>query len=190
MKLNAYCIYDTATAAYMRPVFMQSDGQAIRTFIDIATSADSDIGKHPEDYSLVRIGIWWDSTRYDMYYPVLAHLGEQAVLSGELYYDGTANDNDVFGYQERYAHYRYKPSRLTALMRVNATGTLAAWHLSENFSTRPTLGATFITANTGTPLDRAVAVPSQPHVIADFYFNLQCARPMPLYGVPGMLDHF
>lgn len=125
-----------------------------------------------------------------MYYPALAHLGEQAVLNKEIWADGSANDDLVFGYQERYAELRYKPSRLTSLMRPDATGTLAAWHLSEDFTTLPSLGATFIVSNTGTPLDRAVAVPSEPHVIADFYFDMQCARPMPLFGTPGMLDHF
>lgn len=134
---------------------------------------------------------WWSAdTRYDFYYPALAHLGEQAVLNKEIWADGSANDDLVFGYQERYAELRYKPSRLTSLMRPDAAGTLAAWHLSEDFATLPTLGNTFIQSNTGTPLDRALAVPSQPHVIADFYFDMKCARPMPLYGTPGMLDHF
>jgi hypothetical protein len=132
---------------------------------------------------------WTKRTRFDFYYPVLAQIGEQAVLSKEIYY-GAADPDAVFGYQERYAEYRYKPSRLTGLMAVDQSGTLAAWHLSEDFATEPTLGATFIQSNTGTPLDRAIAVPSQPHFIGDFYFSMKCARPMPLFGVPGNLDHF
>lgn len=132
---------------------------------------------------------WSKSTRYDFYYPVLAHLGEQAVLNKEIYFNNDANDDLVFGYQERWAEMRYKPSRLTNLMRTGVSGTLEAWHLSENFSSLPTLGDTFIQSNTGTPLDRAVAVSSEPHVIADFYFDMKCARPMPTYSVPGMLDH-
>jgi hypothetical protein len=133
---------------------------------------------------------WIKQTRYDFYYPVLAQIGEQSVLNIEIYCDGTSADDDVFGYQERYAEYRYKPSRLSGLMRPAASGSLDVWHLSEEFSALPTLGDTFIQSNTGEPLDRAIAVPSQPHFIADFYFDMKCARPMPVYGVPGNLDHF
>ena len=132
------------------------------------------------------------STRYDFYYPVLSQIGEQSVLNKEIYSqgDGATNDNNVFGYQERYAEYRYKPSRVTGLFNSDAASSLDAWHLSEEFASLPTLGDTFIQSNTGTPLDRAIAVPSEPHIIADFFFDMQCARPMPLYGVPGNLDHF
>jgi hypothetical protein len=133
---------------------------------------------------------WTKSTRYDFYYPVLAQIGEQTVLNSEIWYQNAAADDNVFGYQERYAEYRYKPSRLTGLMRVDAAGTLSAWHLSEDFTSLPTLGDTFIQSNTGTPLDRAIAVSSEPQFIFDGYFNMQCARPMPLFGIPGNLDHF
>lgn len=133
---------------------------------------------------------WTKSTRYDFYYPVLAQIGEQAVLNGEIYYQNTTADDDVFGYQERYAEYRYKPSKLTGLMRPGISNTLEAWHLSEDFSSLPTLGDTFIQSNTGTPLDRAIAISTQPHMIFDAYFDMKCARPMPLFGVPGNLDHF
>ena len=133
---------------------------------------------------------WKKSTRYDFYYPVLAQIGEQTVLNSEIWADGSANDDLVFGYQERYAEYRYKPSRLSGLMKPDAAGTLAAWHLSEDFASLPTLGATFIQSNTGTPLDRAIAINTEPHIIFDAYFNMQCARPMPLFGVPGNLDRF
>jgi hypothetical protein len=132
---------------------------------------------------------WQKSTRYDFYYPVLAQIGEQAVLNQEIFAAGGSPTN-VFGYQERYAEYRYKPSRLTGLMSVDAAGSLSAWHLSEDFSSTPSLGSTFIEANTSTPLDRAIQIPSEPHFIFDAYFDMQCARPMPLYGVPGNLDHF
>ncbi len=133
---------------------------------------------------------WSKRTRYDFFYPVLSMIGEQAVLNKEIWYNDDGNDDLVFGYQERYAEYRYKPSRLTGLMRPDATNTLAAWNLSEDFATLPALGDTFIQSNTGTPLDRAIAIPSEPHIIFDGYFDMQCARPMPLYGVPGNLDRF
>jgi hypothetical protein len=133
---------------------------------------------------------WSKSTRFDFYYPVLAQIGEQSVLNKEIFYQNTSADEDVFGYQERYAEYRYKPSQVTGLFRPDAAGTLASWHLSEDFSTLPTLGDAFIQSNTSDPLDRAIAINTEPHIIFDSYFKLDCARPMPLYGVPGNLDHF
>lgn len=134
---------------------------------------------------------WKKQTRYDFYYPVLAQIGEQSVLNEEIWYsNNTPTDEAVFGYQERYAEYRYKPARITGLFAVDATSSLSAWHLSEDFATLPTLGSTFIESNTGTPLDRAIAISTEPHMIFDAYFSMKCARPMPLFGVPGNLDHF
>ena len=138
---------------------------------------------------------WNKDTRYDFYLPVLSQIGEQSVLNREIYYDndpgtGATQDDGVFGYQERYGEMRYKPSRLSGLMRPGASGTLAAWNLSELFSTRPSLGDTFIQSNSGDPLDRAIAVSTEPHFIMDFFFQFKCARPMPVWGVPGNLDHF
>ena len=132
--------------------------------------------------------MWTRQTRWDFYWPGLAHLGEQAVLSKELYADGSVNDQDVFGYQERFAEYRYKQSNITGLFRSDAAQSLDAWHLSQDFTTRPVLDDTFIEENP--PFDRVIAVPSEPHIIFDAYFNYKCARPMPTYGVPGMIDHF
>jgi len=131
---------------------------------------------------------WQKSTRYDFFYPVLSMIGEQSVLNREIWSDGTANDELVFGYQERYAEYRFIQNRLSSLFRVDAAGTLAAWHLSEDFASLPTLGDTFITANLGVPLDRAIAIATEPHFIADFYFDIKAARPLPTYGIPGNLD--
>lgn len=131
------------------------------------------------------------SSRYDWYFPALANLGEQAVLNKEIYAQGTAGgtaDDEVFGYQERFGEYRYKPSIVTGAMRSNALGTLDAWHLSQEFGSLPTLDDTFIQENP--PIDRVVAVPTEPEFIVDLYFKLRCARPMPLYGVPGLIDHF
>ena len=128
------------------------------------------------------------ATRFDFYWPALANIGEQSVLNSEIYSQGTADDDLVFGYQERYAEYRYKQSQITGLFRSNATGSLDAWHLAQDFTSLPTLSTTFIEDNP--PLDRVIAVPSEPHFIFDSYFSMRCARPMPLYGVPGMIDHF
>jgi hypothetical protein len=128
------------------------------------------------------------STRYDKYWPSLAHLGEQAILNKEIYCQGTTADDDVFGYQERYAEYRYKPSMITGLFQSDVTASLDAWHLSQDFASLPTLGQTFIEDNP--PIDRVIAVPTEPHFIMDSYIKQICARPMPLFGVPGMIDHF
>lgn len=130
------------------------------------------------------------STRYDFYWPALSHIGEQAVLQKEIFADGTANDDVVFGYQERYAEYRYKPSQITGLLRSNPTSgtSLDAWHLAQDFATAPVLDDTFIVENP--PVDRVIAVPAEPHFIFDSYFRMHCARPMPVYGVPGFVDHF
>lgn len=132
--------------------------------------------------------MWTRRDRFDFYWPVFAHLGEQAVLNKEIYYQNTSADDDVFGYQERWAEYRYKPSQLTGKMRSNATGSLDAWHLSQDFGSLPVLNASFIEENP--PIDRVVAVPSEPDLIMDWYFDLKCARPMPTYSVPGLIDHF
>ena len=138
---------------------------------------------------------WTKQTRYDYFYPVLAFIGEQAVLNQEIFHQdvagtGAGQDQGVFGYQERYGEYRYKPSRLTGLFAVDAASSLSAWHLSADFGSLPTLGATFIESNTATPLDRAIQIPSEPQFWFDSYIDMQCARPMPLQGVPGNLDRF
>jgi hypothetical protein len=132
--------------------------------------------------------MWSRETQYDFFFPTFAHLGEQAVLNKEIFVSGTPTDDEVFGYQERYAEYKYKRSQLTGLFRSDASASLDAWHLSEDFANTPTLGDTFIKSNT--PLDRAIAVPSEPHFIMDAYFNLTSIRPMPVFSPPGMIDHF
>lgn len=132
------------------------------------------------------------STRYDKYWPSLAHLGEQEILNKEIYCDGSANDDLVFGYQERYAEYRYMPSRISGLFQSAAGSSLDPWHLSQEFASLPTLGQSFIEEDGGTNSvwDRVVQVPSEPHFIFDSYFEIKAARPMPVFGVPGMIDHF
>ncbi len=132
--------------------------------------------------------MWKRQTRFDFFWPALSHLGEQAVLNQEIFADGSANDILVFGYQERYAEYRYKPSMVTSTMRSAATAPLDAWHLALDFATLPLLNDTFI--QDSPPLDRVIAIPAEPHFIADFFFQLHCARPMPTFSVPGMIDHF
>ena len=126
--------------------------------------------------------------RWDHYWPALAHIGEQAVLNKEIYTQGTTADDAVFGYQERFAEYRYKNSQITGKFRSNYATSLDPWHLSQEFSALPVLNASFIQENP--PVDRVIAVPSEPHIILDMHFDLKCARPMPTYSVPGLIDHF
>lgn len=132
--------------------------------------------------------MWSRKGRYDYFWPALAHLGEQAVLNKEIYLQGTPEDDDVFGYQERYAEYRYKPSRITGKFRSADAESLDYWHLSQDFQSLPVLGPEFIEENP--PIDRVIAVPSEPHFLLDCYFKLRSVRPMPMYGVPGLIDHF
>ncbi len=129
---------------------------------------------------------WLKSTRYDFVYPELVNIGEQSVENQEIWFNSDSNDTLVFGYQGRYDEHRFLNSKLTGIMRPDAAGTLASWHLSEDFATLPTLGATFIESNTGVPLDRAIAISTEPHMIADFYHHIRAARPLPTFGVPGL----
>jgi hypothetical protein len=135
--------------------------------------------------------MWSRSTRYDFYFPVFATLGEQAVLNKEIYVTGGSGDNDVFGYQERWAEYRYYPSRISSLFRSTAAGTIDAWHLAQKFTALPTLNTTFIQDTP--PVSRVVAVGSEANgqqFIFDSFFDCKKARPMPMYSVPGLIDHF
>lgn len=132
--------------------------------------------------------MWTRRTRFDFYWPALSHLGEQAILNREIYAQGTAADDLVFGYQERYAEYRYKPSLITGEMRSSFAQSLDIWHLGQDFAALPLLNDEFIVENP--PVDRVIAVQDEPHFLFDSYIRLRCARPMPLYGVPGMMDHF
>lgn len=135
--------------------------------------------------------MWSRSTRYDFYFPAFATLGEQTILNKEIYVRGDANDNGVFGYQERWAEYRYNPSRISSLFRSTAAGTIDGWHLAQRFTSLPTLNNTFIQDNP--PVSRVVAVGSAANgqqFIFDSFFDVKKARPMPMYSVPGLIDHF
>ena len=135
--------------------------------------------------------MWNRKTRYDFYFPVFAHLGEQEVLNKEIYATGTSTDDQVFGYQERWAEYRYHPSQITGYFRSTAPTTLDAWHLAQKFTALPTLSDTFIQDRP--PVSRVVAIGESANgkqFIFDSFFQIRTARPMPLYSVPGLIDHF
>lgn len=128
--------------------------------------------------------MWTRSTRYDFYDPLLAHLGEQAVLDREVWYDTAGTPTGIFGYQERWAEYRSKLSSVTGKFRSDAAGTLDAWHLSLDFAAQPDLNATFI--QDAPPLSRVLAVTSEPECLMDMAFQVRKASPMPTYSVPGL----
>lgn len=134
---------------------------------------------------------WSRSTRYDFYWPEFAHLGEQAILNKEIMCQGSAADNNVFGYQERYAEYRYLPSMITGKFKSTSAGTLDAWHLSQKFTALPTLNNTFITD--APPVSRVVAAGSQAdnqQFIVDFFIDNRTTRPMPVFSIPASLSRF
>lgn len=133
--------------------------------------------------------MWLRSTVYDFYWPTFAHLGEQAIELREIYAQGVDADTTVFGYQERYAEYRYKPSQITGKFRSSVTGgNLDVWHLSQFFKNAPTLNEEFIIENP--PIERIIAVPSEPEFLLDVGFRYTTVRPMPMFGTPGLVDHF
>lgn len=134
---------------------------------------------------------WSRNTRYDFYFPAFAMLGEQSVLNKEIYADGSVNDDNVFGYQERWAEYRYSPSQITGLFRSTTAGTLDAWHLAQKFTALPGLNQAFIEENP--PMSRILAVGASANgaqLIFDSFWEMKATRPMPLYSVPGLIDHF
>jgi len=136
--------------------------------------------------------MWSRRTRYDYYFPAFSHLGEQSVLNKEIYCTGNDGpDNTVFGYQERWSEYRYNPSNITGLFRSTTAGTIDLWHLAQHFTTLPTLNQTFVEENP--PLERVLAVGAAANgqqLIMDSFFDIKAARPLPAYGVPGLIDHF
>lgn len=133
--------------------------------------------------------MWLRSTVYDFYWPTFAHLGEQAIELREIYAQGSEADTTVFGYQERYAEYRYKPSQITGKFRSSVVnGSLDIWHLSQFFKNAPTLNEEFIVENP--PINRIIAVPSEPEFFLDIGFRYTTVRPMPMFGTPGLVDHF
>lgn len=133
---------------------------------------------------------WSRLRRFDYYFPVFANIGEQAILNKEIYAQGNAEDNEAFGYQEPWAEYRYVPNRVSGAMRSNYAQTLDNWHLADDYESQPILGSEWI-AETTTNIDRTLAVQSgtEDQFFGDFYFVNKARRPLPLYGIPGLVDH-
>jgi len=132
---------------------------------------------------------WSRQTRFDFYWPALSHLGEQAIQNQEIFISNDKNiDGATFGYIPRYDEYRFKQSQITGIFRSAASASLDVWHLAQDFATLPVLDKAFIEDNP--PIDRVVAVPSEPDFLLDVWFKIRAARPLPLYATPGLIDHF
>jgi hypothetical protein len=132
--------------------------------------------------------MWSRKGRYDYYWPVLANIGEQAILNKEIYAQGNTKDDEAFGYQEAWADYRYKPSKVTGLFRSNAQQSLDAWHYAQDYNALPTLSTAWMEQGEA-EMKRTLAVQAQPDFIADFYFMNKTTRCMPVYSIPGLIDH-
>lgn len=143
---------------------------------------------HTYQYGLERQ--WSRKTRFDYYFPVLANIGEQAIKNKEIFATGTKSDDEVFGYQEAWADYRYKPSRVTGEMRSNSGKTLDFWHIADKYAELPKLSAAWIFEDKSN-VDRVLEVTSQVanQLFADIYIRNYTTRPMPLYSIPGLVDH-
>lgn len=146
------------------------------------------VARYDQTYQQGLERMWSRKTRFDYYWPVLANIGEQAVLNKEIYIQGNATDEEAFGYQEAWADYRYKPSRVSGKFRSNAIGTLDSWHYAQNYAKLPTLTSDWMHAG-NTELERTLAVQDEPDFIADFYFMCKTTRAMPVFSIPGLIDH-
>lgn len=148
------------------------------------------VARYPHTYQQGIERFWSRKSRFDYYFPVFANIGEMAVLNKELYATGSDSDNKAFGYQEAWADYRYKPSRVTGEMRSAATKSLDVWHFADYYSKLPTLSPDWIKEDKNN-VDRVLAVSSSVsnQLWADIVINNRTSRPMPLYSVPGLMDH-
>ena len=134
--------------------------------------------------------LWSRKDKFDFYWPVFANIGEQAIKNKEIFAQGTDKDNEVFGYQEAWAEYRYKPNMVTGEMRSAYSQSLDVWHLADDYSTLPSLSDSWIREDKAN-IDRVLAVTSavSNQFFADIYVKNYCTRPMPMYSVPGLIDH-
>lgn len=145
--------------------------------------------KHTYQQGLERF--WSRRSKFDFYWPPLANLGEQAVLNKEIYAQGTGEDDQAFGYQEAWADYRYKPDRVSGAFRSNYAQTLDSWHYADYYASIPRLSSVWVD-ETSVNVDRTLAVSKEQEdqFLGDFMFRMTAVRPMPLYSIPGLIDHF
>lgn len=144
--------------------------------------------RHEHTYQQGLERMWSRKTNLDFYYPVFANLGEQAILKKELYLTGTETDEQAFGYQEAWAEYRMKPNRISGKFRSNATGTLDSWHYGDNYEKTPSLSQAWMKEG-DSEIQRTLAVDGEPQFIMDTVIDNTSVRPMPMYSIPGLVDH-
>lgn len=144
--------------------------------------------RHDHTYQQGLERMWSRKTNLDFYYPVFANLGEQAILKKELYLTGTSTDEQAFGYQEAWAEYRMKPNRISGKFRSNATGTLDSWHYGDNYTETPSLSQAWMKEG-DSEIQRTLAVDNEPQFIMDTIIDNTSIRPMPMYSIPGLVDH-
>lgn len=144
--------------------------------------------RHDHTYQQGLERMWSRKTNLDFYYPVFANLGEQAILKKELYLTGTSTDEQAFGYQEAWAEYRMKPNRISGKFRSNATGTLDSWHYGDNYAEMPSLSQAWMKEG-DSEIQRTLAKDNEPQFIMDTVIDNTSVRPMPMYSIPGLVDH-
>nr|CDL65928.1 unnamed protein product [uncultured bacterium] len=162
----------------------------IKSFVEHGYIIGLVVARYDHTYQQGLDRMWSRKDRFDFYWPVLANIGEQAVLNKEIYIDGSDTDDEVFGYQEAWAEYRYKPNRVCGEMRSSAPQSLDVWHLGDDYSSLPYLSDSWIREDK-TNVDRVLAVTSSvsDQLFADIYICNKATRPMPMYSIPGLIDH-
>ena len=165
-------------------------GDFIKSFTEHGYIIGLCVARYDHTYQQGLARLWSRKTQFDFYLPELANIGEQAILNKEIYAQGTSVDNEVFGYQEAWADYRYKPSMVTGEMRSQASNSLDSWHFGDDYSKLPSLSASWIQEDKSN-IDRVLAVQSSVsnQLFADFYIQNEATRPMPMYSIPGLIDH-
>jgi hypothetical protein len=165
-------------------------GDFIKSFVEHGFIIGVMVARYDHTYQQGLERFWSRKDRFDYYWPVFANIGEQAVLNKEIYAQGNEKDDEVFGYQEAWADYRYKPSRVTGEMRSSAPTSLDVWHLADEYTQLPTLSDSWIREDKSN-VDRVLAVTSavSNQMFADIYVQCEATRPMPVYSIPGLIDH-
>lgn len=165
-------------------------GDFIKSFVEHGFVIGVMVARYDHTYQQGLERFWSRRDRLDYYFPVFANIGEQPILNKEIYAQGTAQDDEVFGYQEAWADYRYKPSRVAGEMRSKAPASLDVWHLADEYTQLPKLSDAWIREDK-TNVDRVLAVTSSVsnQMFADLYIQCKATRPMPVYSIPGLIDH-
>lgn len=171
-------------------VTSDTHGDFIKSFTEHGYVIGVCVARYEHTYQQGLNKLWSRLDRTDFYLPVFANLGEQPILNKEIYLTGTDTDDEVFGYQEAWSEYRYTPSRVAGEMRSTAPTSLDVWHLGDNYSEVPVLQSDWIFEDKAN-VDRALQITSDVanQFWADFYIQVEATRPMPLYSIPGLLDH-